>query len=262
MELNICGINFKQYEYEDIDKYKDYSEFLRKDECYGYVYIIVCNGIIKIGKSTQPNSRIISQINRLDKMFRHKIKDSYEYYAINTIFISECFMLYPKLEAILKQNLKQYSYNSSEVFKINFDTFKQIVTNIDISEFNTDLNRIKDKIIAKFNTIIKQEILFENDIKFIGINFDTNGVIKTIDIKWRNNWGKYYDDSVKRLQMEGVAKAKSNGVKFGRPKLELPDNFEEVCTRWRNGEITATKAMELTNMKRTNFYKQVKLLNL
>ena len=68
--------------------------------------------------------------------------------------------------------------------------------------------------------------------------------------------------NIKTRQAEGIAIAKAKGTKFGRPKLPLPDNFLEECQRWRNGEITATKAIELTNMTRTNFYKQVKLQNL
>lgn len=69
-------------------------------------------------------------------------------------------------------------------------------------------------------------------------------------------------ETIKKRQAEGIKIAKEKNVKFGRPKVEIPDNFIEVCECWKRGEITATKAMELTGMKRTNFYKQVKILNL
>lgn len=68
-------------------------------------------------------------------------------------------------------------------------------------------------------------------------------------------------ETIKKRQAEGIKIAKEKNVKFGRPKVEIPDNFSEVCESWKRGEITATKAMELTGMKRTNFYKQVKLVN-
>lgn len=68
-------------------------------------------------------------------------------------------------------------------------------------------------------------------------------------------------ETIKKRQAEGIKIAKEKNVKFGRPKVEIPDNFTEVCESWKRGEITATKAMELTGMKRTNFYKQVKLVN-
>lgn len=68
-------------------------------------------------------------------------------------------------------------------------------------------------------------------------------------------------ETIKKRQAEGIKIAKEKNVKFGRPKVEIPDNFTEVCESWKRGEITATKAMELTGMKRTNFYKQVKLVD-
>ena len=69
-------------------------------------------------------------------------------------------------------------------------------------------------------------------------------------------------ETIKKRQAEGIKIAKEKNVKFGRPKVEIPDNFTEVCESWKRGEITATKAMELTGMKRTNFYKQIKLVDM
>ena len=67
---------------------------------------------------------------------------------------------------------------------------------------------------------------------------------------------------IRKRQAEGIAIAKAKNVKFGRPRMDLPDNFMEACNRWKSGEITGTDAIILTGMKRTNFYKQVKLLNI
>lgn len=63
--------------------------------------------------------------------------------------------------------------------------------------------------------------------------------------------------NIKQRQAEGIAAAKGNGVVLGRPKVEKPDNWEEVIQEWKNGKITAAKAMELTGTKRTTFYKLV-----
>lgn len=59
-------------------------------------------------------------------------------------------------------------------------------------------------------------------------------------------------------QAEGIAAAKANGKYLGRPIVQTPDNWAEVMQRWKNGEITAVKAMELTGLKRSTFYKLVK----
>ena len=61
--------------------------------------------------------------------------------------------------------------------------------------------------------------------------------------------------TIRTRQAEGIASAKDRGVTLGRPKAAYPDNWTEVIGQWQTGEITATRAMELTNTKRTTFYK-------
>lgn len=39
-------------------------------------------------------------------------------------------------------------------------------------------------------------------------------------------------------QAEGIAAALAKGIKFGREGKSLPDNFEDIYTRWRNKELT------------------------
>lgn len=41
---------------------------------------------------------------------------------------------------------------------------------------------------------------------------------------------------IKQRQAEGIAEAKQRGVKFGRPRKNLPANFEELYTRFRDNE--------------------------
>ena len=67
--------------------------------------------------------------------------------------------------------------------------------------------------------------------------------------------------TIRKRQAEGIEAAKQNGKKLGRPALEFPDNWNEVYTSWKNGEITAKTAMERTNTKRTSFYKLVNMTN-
>lgn len=62
-------------------------------------------------------------------------------------------------------------------------------------------------------------------------------------------------ETIKTRQAEGIATAKAKGVSFGRPKVEKPANWDSVINDWKSGKITAIKAMELTNTKRTTFYK-------
>ena len=57
-------------------------------------------------------------------------------------------------------------------------------------------------------------------------------------------------------QREGIAIAKGQGKYTGRKPMPLPDNFERVVARWREGEITAVEAMRQTRLKPNTFYRR------
>lgn len=63
---------------------------------------------------------------------------------------------------------------------------------------------------------------------------------------------------IKQRQAEGIAIAKSQGKYKGRKKIEINYKFENIYTKWKNGEITAVKAMELLKLKKNTFYRRVK----
>jgi DNA invertase Pin-like site-specific DNA recombinase len=65
-------------------------------------------------------------------------------------------------------------------------------------------------------------------------------------------------DRIRKRQREGIDVALQNGVVFGRPKVQMTDEFKEVYKRWKSGEMKAVKAMEELGMKKTTFYKLVK----
>jgi DNA invertase Pin-like site-specific DNA recombinase len=67
-------------------------------------------------------------------------------------------------------------------------------------------------------------------------------------------------ETIKQRQAEGIAAAKENGKKLGRPALEYPTNWNEVYASWKAGSITAKEAMEQTGTKRTSFYKLVGMM--
>lgn len=65
-------------------------------------------------------------------------------------------------------------------------------------------------------------------------------------------------EKIKTRQRQGIDIALSNGVKFGRPKINKPDNYNEVIDDWKNKKITAREAMTLLNLKPNTFYNMVK----
>lgn len=65
-------------------------------------------------------------------------------------------------------------------------------------------------------------------------------------------------ENIRKRQRQGIDTAKAQGRQLGRPKAQYPDKWEQVYNDWKSGNVTATKAIELLNMKRTTFYKLVK----
>ena len=64
--------------------------------------------------------------------------------------------------------------------------------------------------------------------------------------------------TIRERQKEGIEAARKAGkVTFGRPKAVKPDNWDEVYAQWKTREITGLKAMELTGLSKTTFYKFV-----
>ena len=63
--------------------------------------------------------------------------------------------------------------------------------------------------------------------------------------------------NIRNRQRQGIDIAKSLGKYKGRKPIEV-ENFPDIYTQWKNGEITARKAMELLNIKANTFYRRVK----
>ena len=65
--------------------------------------------------------------------------------------------------------------------------------------------------------------------------------------------------NIRQRQAEGIAAAKARGVQFGRPPQPLPENFYEVCERWKNGELTGTAAAKECGMPLSTFRYRAKI---
>ena len=64
--------------------------------------------------------------------------------------------------------------------------------------------------------------------------------------------------NIKQRQAEGIKIAKEKGVIFGRPKYQLPKNYNSVVKSFLAKKITIDQALEMTKMSRSTFYKYIK----
>lgn len=65
-------------------------------------------------------------------------------------------------------------------------------------------------------------------------------------------------ENIRKRQAEGIEAARKMGKHLGRPKLELPENADEILEAWKSREITARYAMEQLGMGSSAFYNLVK----
>ena len=64
--------------------------------------------------------------------------------------------------------------------------------------------------------------------------------------------------TIHKRQMEGIKAAKNNNVKFGRPPVSKPKNWDSTVLKYKANIISAKQAMEELGLKKTSFYKLLK----
>lgn len=60
-------------------------------------------------------------------------------------------------------------------------------------------------------------------------------------------------ESIRERQREGIEAAKLRGVRFGRPRKEVPEDFPYVKELWENGEITSRQAAAKLGISQETF---------
>ena len=66
-------------------------------------------------------------------------------------------------------------------------------------------------------------------------------------------------ENIRQRQAEGIRLAKLKGIHMGRPPLTLPNNFNEIASKYINKEITNCDAAKFLKMSRGTFLKYVKI---
>ena len=71
------------------------------------------------------------------------------------------------------------------------------------------------------------------------------------------------DQSAKQVrrgqQAEGIARAKAQGVRFGRPQAPVPPGFPAVVEAWQRKDITFQQALDKTGLSESTFYRRLRV---
>ena len=93
------------------------------------------------------------------------------------------------------------------------------------------------------------KITYENENKWVG------DMITAVLIEVLSSMAEQERLKIRKRQAEGIAIAKKQGNKFGRPNVTKPPNWNNVIIALDRGEITAVEAMKKLRLKKTSFYK-------
>ncbi len=65
-------------------------------------------------------------------------------------------------------------------------------------------------------------------------------------------------ENIRKRQAQGIAAAKANGIKFGRPVIKVPQDFPDIVHRWESGSIKVCEAAELCGVCESTFYHRLR----
>lgn len=62
--------------------------------------------------------------------------------------------------------------------------------------------------------------------------------------------------NIRKRQEEGIAAAKQRGVKFGRPRTDIPEDFGGIVRAWKEKNTSLNETLARCNMSRATFYRR------
>ena len=65
-------------------------------------------------------------------------------------------------------------------------------------------------------------------------------------------------ENIRKRQAQGIAVAKAQGVKFGRPEIMLPENFGELVREWEKKRLPLSEVLNVCKISEATFYRKLR----
>lgn len=65
-------------------------------------------------------------------------------------------------------------------------------------------------------------------------------------------------ENIRKRQAQGIAVAKAQGVKFGRPEIMLPENFGELAREWEKKRLPLSEVLNVCKISEATFYRKLR----
>ncbi|MBY9078930.1 recombinase family protein [Paenibacillus sp. CGMCC 1.18879] len=130
-----------------------------------------------------------------------------------------------------------------------------------------------DRLCRDYDGIISEWKYITRELKADIVCLDDETLFDSRKFRTMGDFGKVMEDQFLSLlayvaeqerkknrqrQAEGIEVAKANGIKFGRPMVEIDEAFVQIYKQWKSGLFTAIRAMEQLDMKHRTYYRRVK----
>ena len=64
--------------------------------------------------------------------------------------------------------------------------------------------------------------------------------------------------NIRQRQAEGIAAAKAKDVKFGRPKKQLPVDFDKIVREWEEKKLSPAEVLQRCGVSEATFYRRLR----
>lgn len=121
------------------------------------------------------------------------------------------------------------------------------------------LGRDYDEIIEQWRYLVKKKEveMIVLDFPLLDARNQVNGVtgkfIADLVLQVLSYVAQVERENIRQRQTEGIKVAKEKGVRFGRPILPLPDNFEEVYVSYKEKKVSKRECARRLHTNHTTF---------
>lgn len=124
------------------------------------------------------------------------------------------------------------------------------------------LGRNYSEILEQWRTITKEKcadiVVLDMPLLDTRKNKDLTGtLIADIVLQLLSYVAQTEREFIHQRQREGIAAAKARGVRFGRPCIPIPREFEQVRKQWQNKECASREAARKLNVSQDTFLRWV-----
>lgn len=126
------------------------------------------------------------------------------------------------------------------------------------------LGRDYDEIIHQWQLITKEKEahIIVIDFPLLDTRRKTNGLtgrfIADLVLQILSYVAQVERENIHQRQLEGIREAKKRGVVFGRPRKEIPNEFDSVAREWKEGKVSLREGARILETNHTTFERWLK----